>query len=86
MDKDILYKLKGEAVNLKPILNIGKNGLSPALIEEIKKHLKTNRLIKIKLLKSSKEDNNSQVLIQEIAENTKSEIIDIRGNTLVLYK
>lgn len=86
MDKDILYKLKGEAVNLKPILNIGKNGLSPALIKEIKKHLKTNRLIKIKLLKSSKEDNNSQVLIQEIAENTKSEIIDIRGNTLVLYK
>lgn len=86
MDKDKLYMLKVEASKIKPILNVGKNGVSSALIEEMKKHLKKNRLIKVKLLKSSKEDNDNISLAQEIAQSTGSEIVEIKGNTLVLYK
>jgi RNA-binding protein len=36
MDKDKLYKLKAEASSIKPILNIGKNGITDPVIEEIK--------------------------------------------------
>ena len=37
--------------NIKPIVQIGKNGLTETVIAEIGKHLKNRKLIKIKCLK-----------------------------------
>ena len=84
MDKDKLYKLKSEAVQLKPIINIGKNGLTDAAIEELKKQIKANRLVKVKMLKSSGVDN--KTLAQQLADATKTTLIEVRGSTAVLYR
>lgn len=86
MDKDKLYKLKVEASQLKPIINIGKNGITDAVVEEIRKHLKANRLIKIKMLKSSREEKDTTTIAGELAQVTASQIIEIRGNNVVLYR
>jgi RNA-binding protein len=86
MDKDKLYKLKVEASQLKPIINIGKNGITDAVVEEIRKHLKANRLIKIKMLKSSREEKDTTTIAEELAQVTASQIIEIRGNNVVLYR
>jgi RNA-binding protein len=86
MDKDKLYGLKAEASQLKPIMNIGKNGITDPVVEEIKKHLKANRMIKIKLLKSSREEKDTTSVADELAQATASQIIEIRGNSVVLYK
>ena len=84
MDKDKLYKLKSEAVQLKPIINIGKNGLTDAAIEELKKQIKANRLIKIKMLKTTGAD--TKTLAQQLADATKTTLIEVRGSTVVLYR
>lgn len=86
MDKEKLHELKAEASQLKPIMNIGKNGITDTVVEEIRKHLKTNHLIKIKMLKSSREEKETTTIAEELAQATASDIIEIRGNNVVLYK
>lgn len=44
--------LKNKARDLQPLVRVGKNGFTPAVMEEIKKQVKKHHLVKIKLLRS----------------------------------
>jgi RNA-binding protein len=86
MEKEKLYRLKAEANQLSPILNIGKNGVTDTLIEELNKQIKANRLVKVKVLKSAEEGKDLKAIAEEIAAATRSTVIDVRGRTVVLYR
>ncbi|SFM44397.1 YhbY family RNA-binding protein [Methanolobus profundi] len=86
MDKEKIYQLRGEATKLKPIINIGKNGVTDPVLEEIKKQVKANRLIKVKMLKTSAEGEDIKTSAEKLAEATKTTLIDVRGSTVVLYR
>lgn len=86
MEKEKLYQLKSDANKISPILNIGKNGITDTLIEELKKQIKANRLVKVKVLKSAEEGKDLKTIADELAEATKSTLIDVRGRTVVLYR
>jgi RNA-binding protein len=86
MDKDKLYQLKNEATKIKPIINVGKNGITDSVVEEIKKQVKANRLVKIKMLKTSAEGEDIKTSAEKLAEATKTTLIDVRGSTVVLYR
>lgn len=86
MEKEKLYKLKAEANQLSPILNIGKNGVTDTLIEELNKQIKANRLVKIRVLKSAEERKDLKAIAEEIAAATRSTVIEVRGRTVVLYR
>lgn len=86
MDKEKIYELRSQASQLKPVMNIGKNGITEAVVEEIRKHLKSSHLIKIKMLKSSREEKDTNAIADELAQATASQVIEIRGNSVVLYK
>lgn len=86
MEKDKIYQLRTEATKIKPILNIGKNGITESVLEEIKKQVKANRLIKIKMLKTSAEGEDIKASAAKLAEATKTTLIDVRGSTVVLYR
>ncbi|HII78862.1 MAG TPA: YhbY family RNA-binding protein [Methanosarcina sp.] len=86
MEKEKLYQLKSDASKLNPILNIGKNGVTDTLIEELNKQIKANRLVKVKVLKSAEEGKDLKTIADELAEATRSTLIDVRGRTVVLYR
>ena len=86
MDKDKLYKLKSQAVQLKPIINIGKNGITDALVEELAKQIKANRLVKVKMLKSAAPDGDIKALAQQLTDTTRTTLVEVRGSTVVLYR
>lgn len=71
---------------LSPMLWIGKNGITDALILELIKLLKKKKLIKIKLLRNFVEENNKKEVAKILAQKTKSEIVDIIGFTITLYR
>ena len=65
-------------------VNIGKNGINENVIEEIKRQLKDNEIIKVRFTRTvafAKDE-----FIEEIETNTKAQIVDVRGNVAVLYK
>ena len=86
MEKDKLYRLKSEANKLSPIINIGKNGVTDSVVEELKKHIKANRLVKVKVLKSAEAEKDLKTIAEELAERSQSTLIEVRGRTVVLYR
>ena len=81
-----IFNLKRDAAHLTPLLNIGKNGVSDSLIEELLRQLKRNKLVKVKILKSALEDMDRKAIAGEIAKRTGSRLIEIRGSSAVLYR
>ena len=65
-------------------INIGKAGVNDNVIEEIKRQLKSNPIIKLRFAKNVAR--NKDDLISNIVEGTKSQLIDVRGNVAVIYK
>lgn len=86
MEKERLYQLKSEANQISPILNIGKNGVTDTLVEELNKQIKANRLVKVRVLKSAEEGKDVKAIAEEIADATRSTLIEVRGRTVVLYR
>lgn len=86
MDKKRILELRGQAAQMDSTTHIGKNGVTPTLIEEISRQLKENKLVKIKLLKSAVESMPREEIAKAIAEQTRSELIEVKGNTVVLFK
>jgi len=80
-----LKELKSKAKLIRPLVRIGKNGITETQVNDIKKHLKKRKLIKIKLLKSFRKEETTDIA-QDIAEKTDSKVIHIIGFTFVLYK
>lgn len=81
-----LKELKSKAMVLQPTVQIGKNGLTETVIEEIKKQLKDKKLIKIKFLKGALEAKDKKELAKEIVEKTNSKAVLFVGFSLTIYK
>lgn len=81
-----IYNLKRDAAHLTPSLNIGKNGVTDSLIEELLRQLKQNKLVKVKILKSALGDMDRTAISEELAKRTGSQLIEIRGSSAVLYR
>ncbi len=78
-------RLKQAANHLKPIVIIGKDGMSSNLVQTIQQVLKKHELIKISVLKTY-EGVQKEELAELLASVTSSEVILTIGRVIVLYK
>lgn len=76
--------LKGLAMNIDPIFQIGKSGLTPEITNAVIEVLEARELIKITVLKNCMDDGSS--IAQVLSERTHSEIVQVIGRRMVLYK
>ncbi|HGD5867910.1 TPA: ribosome assembly RNA-binding protein YhbY [Streptococcus agalactiae] len=76
--------LKSEAHSMKPIIQIGKNGLNDQIKTSVRNALDARELIKVTLLQNTDEDIHdvAEVLEDEIGCDTVLKI----GRILILYK
>jgi RNA-binding protein len=86
MDQKRIMELRGMAARIEPATHIGKNGVTDSLIEEINRQLKDNKLVKVKVLKSAMESMPRDEIASLLAEKTGAELIEVKGNTVVLFK
>lgn len=75
--------LRKQAHDLRPLVQIGKNGLTPNMIATINDVLLAHELIKIKFLAFQDELDD---LAQTIAAETNAGIVGTIGNTLIVYR
>ena len=76
--------LKGLAMNLDPIFQIGKGSVTPELTAAVAEALEARELIKLSVLKNCLDDSNSSAAV--LAERTRSEVVQVIGKKIVLYK
>ncbi len=81
-----IKELKARAHNLKPMIRIGKSGLTDTVIDEINLQLKKKKLIKIKLLKSAQGEKSKLQLRDELIEKTRSILVSNIGFIITLYR
>ncbi|MCK5808817.1 ribosome assembly RNA-binding protein YhbY [bacterium] len=76
-------QLRGLAHALKPVVQIGKNGVTEQLVKSIKAALLAHELIKIKFI-----DNKElkKELAEKLATDCKALLVGIIGNTAILYR
>lgn len=65
-------------------MNIGKSGINENVIDEIKRQLKANEVIKLKFAKNI--SSQKQSYINKIIEKSNAKLIDLRGNVAVIFK
>ena len=76
--------LKGLAMTMDPIFQIGKSSISPELVSALAEALEARELIKISVLQNCADD--PRELAEIIGERTKSQVVQVIGKKIVLYK
>lgn len=75
--------LRGLAHGLRPVVQVGKNGITPELIKAVDEALEAHELIKVKFVEFKEE---RKALSEEIGEKTSSEPVGLIGNVVVFYR
>ncbi|MDF2887860.1 MAG: hypothetical protein K0R23_2245 [Lacrimispora sp.] len=76
--------LKGLAMKIDPIFQIGKSSLTPEITNAVAEALDARELVKITILKNCSDDGNS--VASTLSERTRSEVVQVIGRKIVLYK
>ncbi|MEI2428895.1 ribosome assembly RNA-binding protein YhbY [Lysobacter yananisis] len=76
--------LRGQAHDLKAMLQVGGKGVTDALIAEIDLALEHHELIKVKVGAEDREARDT--LIADLAERTGAALVQRIGHTAVLYR
>ena len=75
--------LKGLAMNLEPVFQIGKSSVTPENVEAISEVFNTRELVKISILKNCLDDPKE---VANTVERTRSQVVQVIGKKFVLYK
>ena len=76
--------LKGLAHPLKPVVQLGNNGLTEGVLAEIDSAIKHHELIKVKIPTDDKEE--KSLIIEAIVRETGAIKVHTIGHVLILYK
>ena len=76
--------LRSKANHLQPLFQIGKNGLTQSVIEQIEEALESKELIKVNILQNCGEDKNE--IAQTLSEQEGIHVVQVIGNIIILYK
>jgi RNA-binding protein len=84
LNKKQIQHLKGVAHSLKPIVLLGNNGLTEAVVAEIDYALSHHELIKVKIPTDDRE--NKALIVEAICRETNATNVQVIGKTLVIYR
>ena len=76
--------LRSQAHHVDPTFQIGKSGITPEMVIGINNSLEKRELIKVSILQNC--DIDKDELAETISSRTGSELVQLIGHTIVLYK
>ncbi len=80
----IRSNLKSIAHPLKPLMHIGKGGVSESVLNQAREHLYSTELFKIKVLKNC--EYTAREITDELAEMLEADVVSCIGGIITLYK
>lgn len=70
----------------RPTVQVGKEGATTELVKEVNKQLEAREMIKVKILKTALHEEKAKNIADSVAEQTESELVEVRGHTFLLFK
>ncbi len=84
MNTDLKNKLKARAHHLKPVIIIGSQGVSDALIQETDHALEAHELIKVKVNGEDKAD--KMQMTMTLCEALHADFVQLIGHIAIIYR
>jgi putative YhbY family RNA-binding protein len=75
--------LKGRAHKLEPVVIVGEDGLTPAVVAEIDRSLKSHELIKVRVNDNRGE---REAMLEQICAKTGAQPVQHIGKILILFR
>ncbi len=76
--------LKSLAMNIDPVISVGKAALTPEVVRSVREAIDKRELVKVSILNNCEGDR--QEIAQMLAERTQSQVVQVIGKKIVLYK
>ena len=76
--------LRAEAHGLSAIVHIGKQGLTPSVLQSLEDAFRAHELVKIQLGKGT--DMTAKQAANELAERAAADVVQVIGKTVTLYR
>lgn len=76
--------LRSKAHHLNPIFQVGKGGVNENMIKQISEALEARELFKVSILQNCEDDKDT--VANALVNGARAELVQIIGNTIVLYK
>jgi RNA-binding protein len=86
LDSKKRSRLKSEAQKLKTTIEVGKSGLTDAVVAELKEQLERHGLVKVGLRPAATHEPGRDVVANELATRSGGDLVEVRGNTAVYWK
>ena len=77
-------KLSGMAQTMEPVFQIGKNGLTDVIVDELSDVSDARELIKVSVLRNC--DDEPRDLLNELCDALQAEPVSCLGSKIVLYR
>jgi RNA-binding protein YhbY len=85
MGKTTPKGIRKRAAKIKSDVAIGKGQVTDGVVSEVDKILEAKEIVKIKFLRSSDLSNRDRMIARLVGE-TRSELVETRGNTVTLFR
>ena len=76
--------LKSKSHDMKPLIQIGKNGINEGFLTQLDQLLEDHELVKINILQNAPEEGKDYK--EEILEKTGAEFVQLIGKKLTIYR
>ncbi len=67
-------------------IRIGKKGITPELLQEVKRRIKERRTLKVKILRAGLTGSGVDTLAESLVEATDAHLVEVRGHTFVMTR
>ena len=76
--------LRSMGMSMEPVMNVGKEGMTPTVVTAAREAIKKRELIKVRVLQNCAEE--PKTVITMLAERTDAELVQVIGRNGLLYK
>ncbi len=76
--------LKGLAMNIEPLFQCGKNSITPEFVAAVSEAIEKHEIIKVSILNNCLDD--PKEVARMLSERTRSQLVQVIGKKIVLYK
>ncbi|MBP7249687.1 MAG: ribosome assembly RNA-binding protein YhbY [Selenomonas sp.] len=76
--------LRSEGMKLEPVVMVGKDAVTPAVVQSARDVIRKRELIKVRVLNNCLED--ASDVMELLAERCDANLVQVKGNTGLLFK
>jgi RNA-binding protein len=76
--------LRALGYHLDPTVHLGKNGITPAVVEAVGRGLDAHELIKVRLHETTGQERKAAA--RDLAEQCRAELVQVLGRMVLLYR